>query len=189
MRRELLHTIEHGHSCNKTLWKWHVSSRLFITNSLTLDGIGFQNSKLIRAGLHHGPWSWTMEDGLFFHGPTWWSNFFGLISLKKNIYKVFGPLTRCKPNVDQKEERPCTKKWMCCLFLNIGPKTAFLDFFFKFDHSFVLSCLCLLFPKRKFHWFFIITIFSLHGPLSSFYQSTCFASPNAKPVGPCEWIM
>ena len=36
--------------------------------------------------------SWTMEDGLF-HGP---------IYLKK-IYKAFGPLTTCKPNVDQEE--------------------------------------------------------------------------------------
>ena len=45
---------------------------------------------------------YTMEDDFF----SWfnllvqlpWSNF-----LKKSIYKVFGPLTRCKSNVDQEE--------------------------------------------------------------------------------------
>ena len=63
----------------------------------------------LRAGLHHGSWSWTMEDGLF-HGPTSMVWF-----LKKLVYKAFGPLTRCKPNVDQ-EEWPCTKKWMCSFF-------------------------------------------------------------------------
>ena len=57
-----------------------------------------------------------MEDGLFFMVQL-----DGLISFKnfikkKTIYKVFGPLTRCKLNVDQ-EEWPCTQKWMC--FFNI----------------------------------------------------------------------
>jgi hypothetical protein len=32
----------------------------------------------LRVGLHHGPWSRTMEVA-FFHCPTWWSNFHGPI--------------------------------------------------------------------------------------------------------------
>ena len=43
--------------------------------------------------LHHGPLSWTTKDGLFSK-----SDF-----LKTSICKVFGPFTRCKPNVDQEE--------------------------------------------------------------------------------------
>ena len=46
----------------------------------------------LRASIHHGPWSRTMEYGLF-HGPTSMLWF-----LKKSIYKAFGSLTRCKPN-------------------------------------------------------------------------------------------
>jgi hypothetical protein len=45
-----------------------------------------------------GPWKIA-----FSHGLTQWSNFHGPISQKKTIYKAFGPLTRCKPNVDQEE--------------------------------------------------------------------------------------
>ena len=37
-----------------------------------------------------GPWSWTMEDGLF-HGLTWWCNFHGLISLKINLQSLWAP--------------------------------------------------------------------------------------------------
>ena len=51
----------------------------------------------IRAFLHHVPRSRTMEDSLF-HGPT-----FMVQILKKSMYKAFGRLTRCKPNVDQEE--------------------------------------------------------------------------------------
>ena len=52
---------------------------------------------------------WTMKSD---HGrwPFPWSDF-----LKNHIYKAFGPLTRCKPNVDQ-EGWPCTKKWTCWFF-------------------------------------------------------------------------
>ena len=62
--------------------------------------------------MDHEVGQWEMA---FFHGPTRWSNFHGPISKKKSIYKAFGPLTRCKSNVDQ-EESPCTKKWMCWFF-------------------------------------------------------------------------
>ena len=53
----------------------------------------------LRVGLYHGPWSGTMEDGLFF--IVWF--------LKKSNYKAYGTLTKCKPNVDQ-EEWPCIRK-------------------------------------------------------------------------------
>ena len=45
-----------------------------------------------------GPWKMAL-----LHGPTSMVHF-----LKKPIYKAFGPLARCKLNVDQ-EEWPCTK--------------------------------------------------------------------------------
>jgi hypothetical protein len=48
----------------------------------------------------HGTWSWTMKDGLF-HGPTSMIQF-----LRETIYIAFGPLTRCKPNVDQDDHTP-----------------------------------------------------------------------------------
>ena len=97
----------------------------------------------VRAGLHHGPWNWTMEDGIFpwFHLVVQfpWSN-----SSKYQLdYKAFGPLTRCKPNVNQ-EEWPCTKsEW--AEFLNICPKTVVWKKKFKFDHSFVF-----IFSSQKY---------------------------------------
>ena len=61
-----------------------------------------------------GPWKMS-----FFHGPTWWSNF-----LKNKIYKVFGPLTRWKPNVDQ-EEWSCHPKVNMHKFLYMTKKGSF----------------------------------------------------------------
>ena len=52
---------------------------------------------------------------------------------------------------------------------------------------FVFYFLHLFFPPKN-HEIFIKTIFLCHGPLSSFYLSTSFASPTAKPIGPCQWI-
>ena len=71
--------------------------------------------------MDHEVGSW--KDGLF----PWvdlmvklpWSNFF-----KISIYRAFGPLTSCKPNVDQ-EEWPCTKKWLCLFFEYMPEKDKF----------------------------------------------------------------
>ena len=88
---------------------------------IMLIGYWFQSRKAVhysplRAGLHHGPWSRTMEDGPCpwsdFMIQLPWSNFF------KIIYKAFGSFTRCKWNMDQ-EEWPCTKKWMCWFFFKL----------------------------------------------------------------------
>ena len=57
------------------------------------------------------PWAMKMDHGRWYfsivrlHGPT-------SMVLKNSIYKVFGPLTRSKLIVHQKE-RPCTTKWIC----------------------------------------------------------------------------
>jgi len=60
------------------------------------------SDRLLRASFHHGPWSRTMEDGPFsmiqLDGPTFMVRF-----RKISTYKTFGPLTRCKPNVDREE--------------------------------------------------------------------------------------
>ena len=123
----------------------------------------------VRASLHHGPWSWTMEDGIFS-----WSNFHGLISLKKSIYKAFGPLTRCKLNVDQ-EEQPCTKrndhapKSECAgFFFNICPKG---QFWFKKNASLnvlLSSLVFIFFPPNKISLKLSRNNISL--PLQGWYQ-------------------
>ena len=54
-----------------------------------------------------GPWKVVVFHGqTSFHEPIYWN---------KSIYKAFGALTRCKPNVDQEE---CTKS-ECIDFFNI----------------------------------------------------------------------
>ena len=58
----------------------------------------------------------------------------------------------------------------------------------KFDHSFVFSCFHLRSPKKKPLKFYYNSI-SLPWPLAFSYQTTSFASPTAKPVGPCKWII
>ena len=114
----------------------HATWSLFYNSSM----LTLHNS--LRAGLHHGPWSQTMEDGIFS-----WSNFHGPIS-KKTIYKAFGPLTRCKPNVDQKW-MIMHQKMNVLVFFNSCLTKAIVDFFkSKFNHSLVYSCLHLLFPKK-----------------------------------------
>ena len=94
------------YTCEKSTW----ASPLSILCTL-MPQIIF----LLRAGLHCGPWSHIMEDGLFqlyeFMVQLPWPNFF------KINFESFGLLTRCKPNVDQ-EERPCTKKWKCWYFFS-----------------------------------------------------------------------
>jgi len=57
----------------------------------------------------HGRWPLSM---VWVHRPT------SIVRLhKKNSFESLGPLTRCKPNVDQ-EEWPCTKKWMCWILIH-----------------------------------------------------------------------
>ena len=94
-------------------------------------------SVALRAGLHHGRWHFSM---VWLDGPTSMVWF-----LKKSIYKAFGPLTRCKSNVDQ-EEWPCIKMWMCWLFLIYARKGQFCQKF-KFDHSLVFSWALLVFTS------------------------------------------
>ena len=64
-----------------------------------------------------------MKDGLFFNGPSSWSDFHGHASLKFSVESL-GPLVGCNPNVDQ-EEWACTKRERVDFF-NTSPKRAFL---------------------------------------------------------------
>ena len=82
-----------AHSC----W-WLTTSFSSLMFSVTSPRVA------LRAGLHHRPWSRTMEDGLF---P--WSDLMVQLSWSSFLNKAFGSLIRCKLNVDQ-EEWPCTKK-------------------------------------------------------------------------------
>ena len=63
--------------------------------------------------------------------------------LNKLIYKAVGPLTRCKPNVDQEEWR-CGKKRMCWFSLYMLKKGNF-EKKLKFDCSLVFSWASLVF--------------------------------------------
>ena len=78
----------------------------------------------------HGRWPFSMVrlDGLT--SMVWF--------LHKSIYKAFGPLTRCKLNVDQ-EEWPCTKKWMCWFFFIYALNGQFWKEFF-FSSLTILLC-------------------------------------------------
>ena len=81
-------------------------------------GRTWQGKLYLRAGLHHGPWSGTMEDGLFFMVQ---------VLNKINLQSFWGPLTRCNPNVNQ-EKWPCIKKLMCWfIFLYYMPKKGILE--------------------------------------------------------------
>ena len=80
-----------------------------------------------------GPWK-----RAFFNGPT-----FMIRLLKKSILNL-GPLTKCKANVDQ-EEWPCTKKWMCIIFLIYAQKGHFWK-----KKVFSFSCLLLGFTCLRF---------------------------------------
>jgi hypothetical protein len=60
-----------------------------------------------------------------------WSNFF-----KKSTYKAFGPLTRCKPNVDQ-EGIDHAPKVDVLIFEYMPKKGSFEKKQIKFDHSLV----------------------------------------------------
>ena len=128
-----------------------------------------------------GPWK--ME---FFHGQTSWSNLH-VRFLKKTIYKAFGPLIRCKPNVDQ-EEWSCTKSEIMCWILEYMSKKDSL----KKNSSMTIFCLLLSsssLPPKISSLNIIMKIFLCHGPLPLFYENTCFASPTAKPIGPCRYII
>ena len=93
--------------------------------------------------LHHGPWSWTMEDDRF-HDPT-----FIVWFVKTPIHKAFGPLSRCRPNEDQEEWQPCTKKWTCSFKNKIKslPRNGRFGMERKSNQVRPFSCLHLLCPK------------------------------------------
>ena len=137
----------------------------------------------LRAGLYHAPWKsnhgWWSFSMAWLHGPTFVVRF-----LENSIYKVFRPLTRCEPIVDQ-EEWPCTKRWMCWFFEYMPKKGNFERKKIKFNHSnvFIFSSL-LKYSLKK-----IYNNISLPWVLVVFFNwSMFFASPVAKPVGPCHWI-
>ena len=62
----------------------------------------------------------------FFHGPTSWSNFRGLISYEIQLTKNLDPLTKCKPNVNQ-EEWPFTAKVNVLIYFSHMSKKGTLE--------------------------------------------------------------
>lgn len=133
----------------------------------------------------HGRWPSCM---VWRDGPNSMVRF--LIKKKRSIYNAFGPLSRCKPNVDQ-QEWPCTKKSMCCFFINICLKHAVLrsrrknNNKIKINHSLVFSCLH--FPPKKLHQKINIKTVLCHGPLPTTVPTLPPTPP--KPVEACHWVM
>jgi hypothetical protein len=114
----------------------------------------------VRDSLHYGPRSCPMSDGIF---P--WSHSHGKNFEIMQILKSLGPLTRCKPNVDQ-EEWPC----LCFfVFYHMPKKGNFEVFreFFTFSPSFLLSTVT--FAKENINndrKNYIKTAFLYHGCMS-----------------------
>jgi hypothetical protein len=76
----------------------------------------------------------------------------------------------------------------CAEIFNICPKGAALEKKIKFDHSLVFSCLQNLLPKEFSFNIYYNNIF-MPWVRAFFKYNTFFTSPNAKHVGPCQWIM
>ena len=89
----------------------------------------------------HGRWPFPM---VRLDGPTSMVRF-----LKKSIHKAFGPLTRCKLNVDQ-EEWSCTKSGCVDLKNTYIRLKKVVKKNIKFDHSLVSSWASLVFTCLHF---------------------------------------
>ena len=78
------------------------------------------------------------------------------------------------------------RKLKVLIFFNTCPEREIVRKKNQFWPFFCLYCLHLLFYPKK--WINYNNI-SLPWALAFFYQRTSFASPTAKHVGPCQWIM
>ena len=88
------------------------------------------------AGLYHGPWSRTMEDGLF-PGPIYW---------KINLQSLWTrALTRCKLNVDQEVRMTTHQKINVLIFCYLDAQKGQ---FKKRSKVKPLFCLHLFFPNE-----------------------------------------
>ena len=137
--------VWNGPKYTTSLWDWgffHQDPLIFVR--LVGPQLKEQESHIshLHKGLvfecHFTPWT-IKSDHVAWPFPVVqlpWSSF-----LTKSIYKAFGPLARCKPNVNQ-EEWPCTKKWMRWFCLIHVPKRRV----WKKVH--VGPLCCPLFPKR-----------------------------------------
>ena len=128
---------------------------------------------LLRAGLHHGPWSRTMEDGLF---P--WSNF-KVQFLKINIYEAFGPLISVKWIWTKRNDH--LPKSECVDLFNICPKNAFLR-----NNNKIWVSFCLLLspsppPPQIIHSKSIIKTFLYNGPMPYFPTTPILPLPLQNP--------
>ena len=139
----------------------------------------------LRASLHHGPWSRTLEDGLF----AWfdlmvqlpWSDF-----LKNQFTKPLGPSLGVN--------------WIWIKRNDHAPKSECVDLFFfnvqkgqfwkNSSLTILLSSLVFIFSSRNYiPLSFYYNNISLPWALAFFYHITSFASPTAKPGGPCHWLL
>ena len=162
-------------------WKiacFHVQLKQSICNGFYIwmfDKMCFPSISL-RANLHHLPWSWNMEGGMFS-----WSNLMVQISwsdpLKKSIYKAFGPLTRCNSMWTKRNDQ--ASKGECVGFLNISPKLAI---FRKPNQVWPFSCLHLILSQKKFCHFLTITTFLCHGPLPFSTRAPLLPLPPRNPL-------
>ena len=90
----------------------------------------------------HGRWHFVMVQ---LDGPTSMVQY-----LDTSIYKVFGPLNRCKQVWTKWNDHAPKCKCVYFYFYKYMSKKVSFEEKFKFDHSLVFSCLELLFPKDSF---------------------------------------
>ena len=117
------------------------------------------------------PWTMKLDHGRW---PIYDGPIFMVWFLKTTIYKAFGPLTRCKMPTHHK-----LNVLIFLLYIQNGQVNSSL--------TINLSFLVFIFSSPKqFHKKSIVIVFLCHMPLGFFsYPSISFASPTAKPIGPC----
>ena len=133
------------------------------------------------------PWTIKLDHGRWPFSMVWFDGLTSMVwFLTKINYKAFGPLTWCKPHVDQ-EEWPCIKKWMCWFFLIYAQKGRY---WINSNITVILSSLSsLLFTSQKKPLKCYYNNVSLPWALAISYHNTSFTSPTTKPIGLCHWIM
>jgi hypothetical protein len=123
----------------------------------------------------NGPWSQTMEDGLF---P--WSDF-----LKNQLTKSLELWLRVNQMWTKRNGH--APKNECADFFNICAKRAILK---RKEKNSILLSLSTLPPKKIINFYYTVIKIVCHGPLPFFFfflhQSASFASLTTKPVGPCQ---
>ena len=130
------------------------------------------------------PWIMKSDQSRWLFPIVWFDGATFMVRiLKKSVYKVFGPLTRCRPESGPKR-MTMHQKVNVLIFVNTCSKRIVSKQIQVWSFSFVFFCLQRLFPPK----IYIIIKFLWMGPCL-FLPKHLFTSPTGKSIGPCQWIM